>query len=319
MNKPIQPILISIGEKDKESNEIRPKLTSNDKSAAVVNTVFDTICPIRHGLTIVSVPDESHLPHVMFSFIALARKKGSELGIPMPEAESVTSVHSGSPRDLEAVERFATANPDNNSWAPHVLKIFAAPHKLDLTSPEGQQLLQPIIEGSKGSVVILELVIHGPITPAVSQGLIRIGNEAKKAGVYVTLIVACSGKLQSSQLSYLCDEYIEVTQCEADVGFDMAFAIDCVGIRDLNSRGIGKTMCSETIINGEFKRRYAPFVSANHETRIIWYLRGQGNTLEEIGNLLKINKSTVSRRLRGLPAPRSVDRAQNWLDRNLLG
>ena len=317
MNKPIQPIQINVSGKDEESNETRPKLISNEKST-VVNSVSAEVSPIQPGLTIASVPDESHLLHLMFSFITLAMKRSRELGIPMPETESVTSVHSGNPRDLDAVERFATANPNNKNWAPHLIKTFAAHHKLDWTSPEGQQLWRPIVEGANGSVVFLDLVIHGPITPAVSQGLIQIGNEAKKAGAYVMLIVACSGKQQKSQLSYLCDEYIEVNQCEADAGVDIAFSIDCVGIRDLNSLGIGKTMVDiKTNANGIFRRRYAPFISANHETRIMWYLRGQQNTLEEIGSRLKINRSTVLRRLQGLPAPRSVDWDPNWLDRNL--
>ena len=125
------------------------RTTSNEKSTADADSVSAEVSLIRPGLTIVSVPDESHLPHVMFSFITLAMKRSRELGIPMPETESVTSVHSGSPRDLDAVERFATTIPNNNNWAPHVIKTFAAPHKLDLTSPEGQQLLQPIIEGAK--------------------------------------------------------------------------------------------------------------------------------------------------------------------------
>src|ERR1035437_4258768 len=98
-------------------------------------------------------------------------------------------------------------------------------------------------------------------------------------------------------LNQYCDEYIEVAPCEPDLEFDIAFSIDCVGLRDLNHFGIGKKMCSVRFSEGTFIRRYDSYISSSLKTRVLWTLRGQGRTLEEIGGILKVNKSTVLRRL----------------------
>jgi len=101
------------------------------------------------------------------------------------------------------------------------------------------------------------------------------------------------------------------------VDCDTAFSIDCVGIRDLNSLGVGKTMCNVKLTDRVFHRRYERFVAADLDTRIMCALRGQKKSLDEIGNIFKINKSTVLRRLQGLPIPRPEEVDQAWLDRNL--
>lgn len=287
-----------------------------EKNASAFNPLIAGIGPFQPGLIIVSVPSSQLLAPARNAFTCLVLEKSSVLGIPVQDHESVFSVYSGNPRQLEQAQLFAAANPLSTTSVPHASKTCCAQDKLDWTSNEGLHLLLPTIEGATGWV-ICEQPSRGQITPAMSQGIIQIGNAAKTAGVWVVLILVCPGELQKSQLSHVCDEYIEVAQCEPDIGIDMAFSIDCVGIRDMNSHGIGKVMCSVKLADGVFHRRYDPYISACFETRIMWILRGQGKTLEEIGSILKKDKSTILRRLQGLPVPRRVEMGPDWLERNL--
>lgn len=286
------------------------------KPVAEINPLSELISPIPPGLTIVCVSDATYLPHAKSAFTNLALKKSRELGLPMPDAKVVFSVDSGNQRQLEEAQLFASANFSGKTSVPHESKTCPAPQKIDWLSNEGLQFLLQFIKGDK-RLVILDLTIVGPISAAVLQGFLWIRNAAQQADVFVMLIVACSGGTQKYSLSNVCDELIEVHPCEPDVGVDLAFSIDCVGIRNLNSLGVGKTMCSVKLVNGVFRHRYARYISAEHETRIMWALRGNGNTLEEIGVLLKVHKSTILRRLQGLPRPSNLVMGEDWLSRNL--
>ena len=286
------------------------------KPAKKLNPVAARISPFQPGLQLVSVSSPPILPLVRTAFTCLATENGRELGIPMPIVEEVVSVFSGSPRQLEQAQLFAVANPPATSSIVSVTKRCAAPEKLDWTNYGGQYALLPIIEDAKGWVIIEQTTV-GAITPAFLQGLIQIDHAAKQAGTWVMLLIAGSDRADVSQLTHVCGDLIEVAQCEPDVDCDTAFSIDCVGIRDLNSLGVGKTMCNVQLIDSVFHRRYTRFVSADLETRIMCELRGQQKSLDEIGSIFKINKSTVFRRLQGLPIPRPEEVDQDWLDRNL--
>lgn len=286
------------------------------KPAKKFNPVVTGISPFEPGLVIVSVPSAQILPLVRNAFTCSAIEKNRTLGIPMPLVDEVVSVFSGNPRQLEQAQLFAVANPPATSNVVSVTKKCAAPEKLDWTNYGGQYALLPIIEKAKGWVIIEQTAV-GTITPAFLQGLIPIGHAAKQAGTWVMLLIAGSDRVDVSQLTHVCGDLIEVAECEPDVDCDTAFSIDCVGIRDLNSLGVGKTMCNVKLTEGVFHRRYERFIAADLDTRIMRALRGQHKSLDEIGSIFKINKSTVLRRLQGLPIPRPEEVDQEWLDRNL--
>lgn len=285
------------------------------KPARKFNPVVTKISPFQPGLLLVSVSCTPIMPLVRSTFTCLAKEGGRELGIPMPIVEEVVSVFSGNPRHLEQAQLFAAANPSATSNVVSVTKRCAAPERLDWTYG-GLYALLDIIGEAKGWVII-EQTTAAPITPAVLQGFIRIGHAAEQAGVCVMLLMICSDQANVSQLTHVCSDLIEVAECEPDVDCDTAFSIDCVGIRDLNSLGVGKTLCNVKFADGVFHRRYERFVAPDLDTRIMCALRGQQKSLDEIGSIFKINKSTVFRRLQGLPIPCPDEVDQDWLDRNL--
>ena len=120
------------------------------------------------------------------------------------------------------------------------------------------------------------------------------------------LFIAIPEGGEKYQLDQCCDEYIAVNSCEPDLEYHSAFSVDVASLRYLNGVGIGKTMCNVRYVNGVLQRRYAPFISGQVENRVIWALRAQGETLDYIAKIMKINKSTVLRRLQTMPPVRQT-------------
>lgn len=290
----------------------------SDANRRVASDQFPAeISPFSTGLVIVNVSDPVLLPSVRVVLGSLALDKSALLGIPMPKAaNAVHSLISGTPRHIEQSTLFAKANAGRDGGSI-CLKVCHSQGRLDWASNEGLHVLSSFIEEAKDGWLIIEQVIPGPITLDIAQVLIRIADLAKKAGTWIMFLVVCPPQAKKSLLSEICDDYIEVELCEPEVGSVMAFSLDCIGIRDLNSLGIGKTMCSIKLSDGLFKHRVDPFISSSLETRIMWTMRGQGMTLDEIGVALKKNKSSILRRLQGLPKPRQIELPADWVTNNV--
>lgn len=275
------------------------------------------ISPFQTGVVIVNVSDAALLPSVRTVLGALALDKSSVLGIPMPQAaKAVHSLISGSSRHIEQYKVFAKANAGGVGEAIN-LKLCNAQGRLDWLSNEGLHVLSPFVEEAKDGWLIIEHVMAGPITPDMTQVLIRIGSLAKKFDTRVMLLIVCPLGQNKSLISGVCEDYLEVDFCDPEVGAVLAFSVDCIGIRDLNSLGVGKTMCSVTFSDGLFRHRFDPFISSSLETRVMGVMRSQGKSLDEIGVFFKKNKSSVLRRLQGLPKFRQFDLPKNWLSNNL--
>ncbi len=286
------------------------------KISAVKNHLVPLISPIPLGLTIVSIREASLTPHVRNTFEQLALTGSTKLGIPMSKVKEVLSLYSGNVRQLEQAMALKNANVPPKKPVKHNFRACGSREGFDWFSDEGFCVLEPIIKEADGWLT-LEQCSVGPVTVSIADGLFRIRNAAQQAGVWVMVFLVCQEGYEKSRLHEFCDEYIEVSPCEPDIGGETAFSIDCVGLRNLNPLGIGITMCSVKLSEGQFRRRYTPYISSNLETRVMWILRGQGKTLEEIGSLLQKNRSSVLRRLQGLPTPKPVNMADRWLERYL--
>lgn len=283
---------------------------------AMRKRLLEAISPVEPGLCIVSVPDPSYLNPVRLAVTKMLLEARNVLDIPFPVIGNVISLFSGNRRQLEQANALAAINTPTTGVVLHEFKSCVARDKLDWSSNEGQFALKPIMEQAKGGI-ILEQTMVCPISPAVTHGLNQISNVAQSVGAYAILLLATSSERDCLQLSHVCDELIEVAPCEPDVGDDAAFSFDCVGLRELNSLGIGKTMCSVKFSEGLLQHRFDPFISSNLETRVMWTMRGQGMSLDDIGAQFKKHKSSVFRRLRSLPKPRHMDLPKDWLSNNL--
>lgn len=294
----------------------KSKETKTTKTRAVINPLVESISPIPLGLTIICIRDASLTPHARNAIEQLALTGSKKLDTPMPKVNTLLSLYSGNVRQLEQAQALNNANRPTEKQVKHSYRTCGSRDGFDWFSDEALCILLPIIKKTEGWLT-LEQCIVGPVTVSIADGLFRIRNAAQQAGVWVMVFLVYMDGYEKSRLHEFCDEYIEVSPCEPDIGGETAFFIDCVGLRNLNPLGIGRTMCNVKLSQGQFRRSYTPFISSNLETRVMWILRGQGKTLEEIGTLLKRNKSSVLRRLQGLPTPMRRDMGKDWLARYL--
>lgn len=290
---------------------------SGKRSIAEKNNLTAQIPTFQHGVTLTRVPEVSLMLNARSAITNLIVRKSSKLGIPMPpQFEEAISLYSENFRQLEQAKFYDRYSTHISNQVKHDYKTCGSRDGFDWLCDEGLSILLPIIAESKGWV-IFEQEIVGPVTPAIAEGIFRLRNAAKKAGVCVMLFLVCKDGYEKSGLKDACDDYIEIAPCEPDAEHETAFSIDCVGIRHMNALGIGKVMCRVRLSNGVFRRSYTPFVSSCLETRVMWNLRGQGKTLDEIGKILKKNKTSVLRRLKDLPKPTRVKLRDGWLERYL--
>lgn len=271
-----------------------------------------SISPLSVGLTIVNVLDRRQLPDVRATFEHCAVTRSKKLGIPMPKVDLIASFYSGSPRHVEQAKLLAAANPSAKRQTKHEYKVCGTRDGFVWTSNEGRCAILPSIESIQG-LMTMEQTATAPLGADELDGLFRIRSAATLAKTRVMMFLACPDGSDKTGLDQICDEYIEVSPCEADPNTYTAFAVDCVGLPDLHILGHGKIMCTIRIDGGRFRRSYAPFIAEDLDTRIMWFLRGQGHTFEGIGEIMDCDKSTVMRRLQELPPPMEKKMPDDWL------
>lgn len=286
---------------------VRPKVT---------NPLLANISAIPPGLIIAAVREASILPHARNAITRLALIKSKALGIPMPNVGTILSLYSGDSRRIEQAKALLGTRSSTSKQVEHEYEVCGSRVGFDWCGDEGLCVLLPHIEKAKGWV-ILEQEIAIPLTATVAEGMSRIRHAAQLAGARVMLFLVCPEGYEKSRLNLFCNEYLEVAPCDANTEFEIAFSIDCVGIREMNALGFGKTMCTIEVDEDGFHYRYEPFISGDLETRAMWVLRSRGKALEEIGRTLKKNKSSVLRRLRGLPTPGRLSIRTDWLEEYL--
>ena len=274
----------------------------NDGSTHHSGDVFN----IPYGLTIVAVDKHEQLPIVSTTFTLMAQRGSKQLGVGIPRGNQVISVCSGERHTRQKASLLA-ANPHAENAAPHEIKNLGLNRAFCCTSPEILFVIKSLMAGS-GSWLMLEQITACSFNTASSIGVLwSISKMAKKAKLRIMLFIAIPEGGEKYQLDQCCDEYIAVNSCEPDFGCNSAFSVDVASLRYLNGVGIGKKMCNVKYVNGVFQRRYAPFISGQLENRVIWAMRAQGETLDYIAKIMKINKSTVLRRLQTMPPARQID------------
>ena len=269
----------------------QPNLHSGVEAIEATHPLLENSHPFAPGLFIARVDPACHLAIVPHILVPLVTDKSPVLGIPASKVESIFSLVSGNFRQIEQAKNIAGASIQHDGVS-HRTKYIQSPDKVIWTNPEGLLNLFRHFSAIKGSCLIVDQVIPGPTAPTdLVLNLNRISTKAKEADLQVIMIISAPAALTPA-LKLVCDEYLEVTPCEADLDVQMAFSIDYPCISDLGV-GLGKVMCSIKYADGKYHYSYTPFISDSLDKRIVWTMRGLKKTLEEIGAKLKINKSTV--------------------------
>lgn len=271
---------------------------------------FEDYCPFAQGLNIINADPQCNPTKVLYALLPAIANPSLIPGMAEEECDRIDVLISGNARHIEHAKIIAAASPPPEGVS-YWHKYISAQDKLNWTSEGGLLLLAQHLNKTKGDCLVAELVISGPITTEVALGLARIRAMAKEFEVELYLIVSAPSTAQPA-LKQVSDGYLEVLPCEADLGVQTAFTIDCPGLGELGL-GVGKAMVSINYSDGKFRYSYTPFISDSLDKRIVWTMRGLDKTLEEIGAKLKINKSTVLRRLKDLPPTRRLKDAEEWL------
>lgn len=259
--------------------------------------------PFRRGLTVVACLSMEGRRLTRETLIRAALTGGDELPIRMPKGQKVTFLCAGSRReqDLMKVSLNSLANYAREMNYDHQQVISADP--IDWTGPGGLALVKQKLLEVDGWL-ILEHASGPNSNPINFEGLLRIQQDAKRLKKWVMLIMVNPRLQDTKNFSRIADEYLEITLCEPDPGWDEAIVIDCVALTQGLGHALGKVMSLARQANGHYETQTVPFVSNSLQTRLMVILRATGKTLERIGRLVGLDKSGVSRQLKGMPAIR---------------
>ncbi|WP_342617545.1 hypothetical protein [Rhodoferax sp. GW822-FHT02A01] len=276
------------------------------------------LTPLAKGLTTICVRDAALIPQVRCTIEHLILTKSARLGVPMPEVAELISLHAGTIRSIEYAKVLSAANHTKEGVGPvHKHKVFQSPGGFNWTGPEGLSVVLPLIEKATGCVT-LEQPTDRTLSGLSAEGMFRIRAASTQAGVWTILFMSHPEGHEKSGIHRVCDEYFEVTRCDPDPGWESAFAVDCIDLSRSNDLDLGKVMCNVKFIEGKMVRRYEKFVSVDLKIRLMAHLRGQKMTMEEIGRIAMLDKSQVSRSLKGIrplvSATWDDDMQRKWLE-----
>lgn len=121
-------------------------------------------------------------------------------------------------------------------------------------------------------------------------------------GALVIFIFQGFSKEEETYLSSCFNCVFTVGLCEPDFGYSSAFMAAPILGSLLATTGQGAVIENIRLdAEDRIERHSQPCISPDRLTREIYRLRKDGKSLQEIGEALKYNKSTISRRLSALP------------------
>lgn len=281
---------------------------------------LNLLATVPLGLTIVAINAPELQAPVRTAFTQQLLHSGNATGLKFAKTKvgKVCSLYAGSERHQQYAQVNHAAAGAVPASVEHEFKSFGLRGNYNWCSPEGLPALLQLVRTPPPNGVVCWYTLAQDITEidAVLQAdaFMQIRHTTKASGVHVMAFLDCQHGADETHFDELCDEYLEVEVCQPDMGHDLAFSINCYGLRNLHQLGIGKTMCNVSYTDGCVTHSYSPYISSDFLTRAIWTLRGMGRSYAQIGDLVGVNKSTVLRKLSNLPKPRPVEVADEWLE-----
>lgn len=280
------------------------------------------IDPLNHltsfpkGLTAIVGPRHLQMM-VMTAVVKEAATAGRNFGLKFERSKVVNLLVPGTQREVQR----AKALHAGNALGADAAKVRFVPIGLrkdyDYFSQEGISSLRAMLRapGKEPDVWIFGQSLDGDLDLLKVDGIARLRTTATTTKSRVLAIMACEQPSQESRITDLFDESILVEACEADVDGGIAFSFDCAGLRELNHFGLGKVMCTLKFGDGNrYERTFTPFVAKTLLDRAIRTLHCNDMSMAEIGEIVGLDKSNVSRRLDGWQ-PRNILMVDGWPER----
>jgi len=255
---------------------------------------LSAISALNPGLTMIVGQYSPMTLYVHAVIVQVVAKQSADLPIPMPDCKSVICFFRNTPRKLEQLRGvhkllgLSALTSDNFKLA-----YREASRELDWTSPAAIATLSLGNEEREDSCMIL--LQPAGTTPDI-DGLLHLRRAAEAAGAYVILL--CPDVPHDAKISGIPNELFVATPCEPNPGFDEAFVLSCPELASPLNPGSGKVLCSVRLGDDGLETEITPYVADDLKTRLMAILKANEWSLEEIGQLVGLNKSNVSRKLR---------------------
>lgn len=262
-----------------------------------LSKIAQTLSPVsalEPGLTMVVGP-YGELVHFVYTAILKELAQGSSrLPIPLPECSSIVCVHSGPARHLEQVREL---HAKLGLMAPAFKKCQSfervASCAFDWTNQASVSIVSRLKALKNGGCIVLQQPA-GEI-PDV-EGLLQLRRIGEKSAARIILF--CPAVANEAKISGISNELLVVTPCEPNPGFDEAFVLSCPELASPLNPGSGKVLCCIRLSDDGLETEITPYVADDMKTRLMAILKADEWSLEEIGKLVGLNKSNVSRKLR---------------------
>lgn len=295
-------------------NSAPPKIFT---APAEPKNVLAKLSPVPVGLTVVMLRDANLINTVRTALTQQLLVAGCDLGLQFDKVSFVKSLCAGSTRMQEALTARLGACGSTSDQVHHEFKSLGTGGDFNWCNKEGLAALLPLIKPKENPqkscwIVLVQSKQESAVQMVNALQLMR--QAAGDSGRYVMVIIVFEAVKTVTNLAECCDEYIEIDACEADNPHDVAFSIDCHGLRGLDSFSQGKKMCSVGEHEGRITHTYRPFVAASLKNRHIWLLRGAGESLAEIGAFFEVDKSNIWRVLKTMPRPVKAPLPKGWMD-----
>jgi hypothetical protein len=268
---------------------------------------------LEHGVMLVACSSKWVAQDACDALIEQAVNGGSGTGMKFPNIAKVRVFAPGSARSQKALAarlRLAKPVPDNVT-----LDVVGCgtQSSFDFLSNEGRGSVLPHIHRddtvqSPHVNVFLQGVAHDrDVQLAEAIGQYRVA--AQKSNGYVVIVMHCASAFEKRGLEDVSDDYCVVDECEPDPGCESALTFSYPDLDHLHRYGLGRMMCGLRFTDGRIHYDYTSYIADDVKNRLIWLLRAGGKSLQEIGDVVNLDKANVMRRLRDMPVvvPQQVD------------
>ncbi|MEQ6475575.1 hypothetical protein [Comamonas sp. wu1-DMT] len=274
-------------------------LRSENTSTEMLPSLTADVSAIYPGVTLVAGPYGAlsiYFQHVLLLALATA---STELPIPMPSCDLITSIHSGTRRQLEMIKwshvRTGIAAYANSAFKFEYLQASTA---LNLTSPEMVSRFACKRKSALERSCFLLVMADGMLP--IDEGLMELRRLGEANNAY--FIVICPGMTLHAKYQAIVTELLVVSQGEPDPGYEEAFTIASPDLFSSFQPSLGKVVCNTRMSDSGLETEITPYVSDNLKTRLMAILKLSGWSMQRIGDLFEMDKSNVSRKLRNVVA-----------------
>lgn len=251
-------------------------------------------CDLKPGVTLMVGPiNDGQALLCQATMVKALVHSSSCLPVPTPERDKIFFMDSGPARQLE---QLSATRAKLGLIASELKKCEflkrATSSVLDWTSPAAVFILLNLKALKSGGYVFL---MQPSGTEPDFRGLQQLNRMAEEHDTRV--IMFCPGVGDDEKYSSVANEIFVITSRDPNPGYEQAFEVSCPQLASPLNPASGKVLCCVRMGDDGLEFEITPYVADDLKTRLMAILKAADWRLEKIGELVKLNKSNVSRKL----------------------